>query len=109
MFGRIDVKDNSVDVKVPIHLMKERDSGRVVIYTPALEVCGYGNTADEAKRDLDNAVKIFLEETTRKGTFEKALKELGWKEVTSPSRKPYWESSMDMIDSAIEELTVTAA
>ncbi len=62
-------------ITIQIQLMKEGET--VVVYSPVLDLCGYGQTAEEAKKDFDNALKIFVEETTKHGTFERALEELG--------------------------------
>ena len=47
-------------------------------YCPALELSSYGNTLSDAETAFDEALEIFLEDTTRKGTLEKVLLKLGW-------------------------------
>ena len=80
--------------------MKEEDT--VVVYSPALDLCGYGATAEEAKKDFDHALRIFVEETTAHGTLEKALEELGWKKVLI-ANKPQWRPPIELLSNVIEE------
>ena len=87
-------------VKIQIQLMKEGET--VVVYSPALDLCGYGQTAEEAKKDFDNALKIFIEETTRHGTLEKALEELGWKKEWVDDA-PHWKPQVELLSNVIEE------
>lgn len=87
-------------IKIQLQLMKEDE--RVVLYSPALDLCGYGKTADEAKRDFDNALKIFVEEATAHGTLEKAFEDLGWKKVIVANR-PRWQPQVELVGRVIEE------
>ena len=66
-------------ITVQIQYMKEGDTA--VVYSPALEISGYGKTLPEAQVDFHIAVKIFIEETTASGTLDKALQALGWKRI----------------------------
>jgi len=87
-------------VKIQIQLMKEGDT--VIVYSPALDLSGYGKTAEEAKKDFDAALKIFIEEATAHGTLEKALEELGWKKVVIHN-KPQWQPRIELLSNVIEE------
>lgn len=87
-------------VTIQIQLMKEGET--VIVYSPALDLCGYGETAEEAKKDFDNAFKIFIDETTRHGTLEKALEELGWKKVLIDN-KPRWQPQIELLSNLIED------
>ena len=87
-------------VKIQIQLMKEGET--VVVHSPALDLCGYGKTAEEAKKDFDNALKIFVEETTLHGTLDKALEELGWKKELIDDI-PQWRPQIELLSNVIEE------
>ena len=89
-------------VSVQIQLMKE--GATVVVYCPALDLCGYGKTADEAKKDFDIAFKIFVKETTKHGTLEKALEELGWKKIEAKNQSPRWQPQIELLGESIEEI-----
>lgn len=89
-------------ISVQIQLMKEGDI--VVVYSPALDLCGYGKTADEAKEDFDAAFKIFVKETTEHGTLERALKELGWRKIRVQNKPPRWQPQIELLGESVEEL-----
>jgi predicted RNase H-like HicB family nuclease len=65
-----------VEVKIQLLLLKEEDS--YVAYCPALELSSYGNTIKEAKSAFEDALAIFIEETTKMGTMKDVLLHLGW-------------------------------
>lgn len=72
-------------LKVDVYLVTDGDY--VVSYCPSLELSSYGHTATEARRAFSEALEIFLEETTRKGTLERVLLGLGWKLQQRPKFK----------------------
>ena len=45
---------------------------------PELDVASCGKTIEQAWKNLNEALQIFIEETTRKGTLEMLLKEAGF-------------------------------
>ena len=49
-----------------------------VSYCPELGVASCGDTVDEARRRLMEAVRLFLEETERMGTLQEILREEGF-------------------------------
>jgi len=49
-----------------------------IAYCPKLDVSSCGNTIDEARKNLKTAVRLFLEEADKMGTFEDILKESGY-------------------------------
>ncbi len=73
---KIAKSKNSIKVEVSIIILKE--NGNFVAYCPALELSSYGDTEQEAREAFEEALEIFLEETTHKGTLEKELLKLGW-------------------------------
>lgn len=73
---------NSVNVNVQIVLFQE--DGMWVAYCPALELSSYGDDQEEAKEAFEEAMKIFLSETNRKGTLERYLLKLGWQLQQKP-------------------------
>lgn|SRR3989338_8969975 len=100
MQGRIEIINGELTAKIPYELMKEGD--RVIVYTHALDLCGYGATAEEAKKDFDNALDIFFKETREHDTLDKALEELGWKKIIA-HKQQIWEPSTQFINASIEE------
>lgn len=105
MQGKIEKIKGEFNIDIPLEIMKEGE--RVIIYTHALDLCGYGSTADEAKKDFDNAVQIFFHETIEHGTLDKALEELGWKKVSFKNRN-YWQPQTEVIGSSLEKIKISA-
>jgi predicted RNase H-like HicB family nuclease len=55
-----------------------KEGEKFVAYCPKLDVSSCGNTIDEARKNLKTAVRLFLEEADKMGTFEDILKESGY-------------------------------
>lgn len=96
---------NPIFVTLQLQLLKEDQT--FIVYAPALDLSGYGPTSEEALRDFHNAFKIFIEETTERGTLEKALLELGWQKVVK-NNKPEWKPPYEIITSMQEKLAIPA-
>ncbi len=60
-----------------IEIFKEDD--QYVALAPELNVSSFGNTKQEARESLKEAVELFLEECQRMGTLEEVLAESGFK------------------------------
>ena len=48
-----------------------------VAYCPELDISSCGKAADQARANLRNAVRLFLEEAEKMGTLEDILREAG--------------------------------
>lgn len=57
-------------------VFQEGDS--YVAYCPELDVSSCGRDADEARRNLKTAVRLFLEEADKLGTLDQILQEAGY-------------------------------
>jgi len=57
----------------------KRKGDSYVAYCPALDLTTQGRSSDEAKENLKEACSLFLTSCFERGTFEQALRELGWK------------------------------
>ncbi len=66
-------------VEVKLSLLKFKEDGIVFIYSPSLDLTGYGRDGRSAKRSFEVTMEEFVNYTTHKGTLEKELKRLGWK------------------------------
>lgn len=73
---------NTINVNVKVLLFKEADMW--VTCCPALELSSYGDDQEDAGTAFEEAMKIFLTETERKGTLEKYLLKLGWQLQQKP-------------------------
>jgi len=74
--GEIGLNDGTFQVGLSLIEFKEDDV--TIIYSPALNLSGYGYTPDEAKNSFNIALHEFFRYTNNKNTFDKVLKELGW-------------------------------
>ena len=61
----------------------KHEDGWYIAYCPPLDVTTQGKTEDEAKRNLIEACEFFVISCFERGTFEQALRELGWHVVAS--------------------------
>lgn len=75
-------------IKTMIHIKSKlkvslfRDGRDIIAYCPALDLCSCGKTEREAKKNFEECLKIYLDETIKHGTLEKDLLRLGWKKHT---------------------------
>lgn len=74
--GNLDLSGGVFHVVLSLIEFKEDDV--TIIYSPALNLSGYGYAPDEAKESFYIALHEFLRYTHNKKTFDEVLKELGW-------------------------------
>lgn len=55
-----------------------REGDQFVAHAPELDVSSCGSTGEEARRNLDEAVRLFLEDAASSGTLESILEECGY-------------------------------
>ena len=48
------------------------------VYCPALDLTGYGNDEDEAKKSFSQTLKMYFDDTTNKNTLFQDLEKHGW-------------------------------
>ena len=58
-----------------------------LIYSPHLDLTGYGRSEEDAKRSFEIVLEDFIEYTLKKKTLGKVLSGLGWK-VKGSAKKP---------------------
>ena len=86
--GRYRDGKNAIDVK--LSLIEFEEDGVHFVYSPALDLTGYGKTEKEAENSYSIAMEEFIRYTATKDTIFQELKRLGWKvsknhKVTVPS------------------------
>lgn len=86
--GSIPVNMGRVELKLSLLKFKEDDI--VFIYSPALDLTGYGRDGRSAKRSFEITLEEFVNYTTNKGTLDKELRRLGWK-VGGSKRAPKFQ------------------
>jgi hypothetical protein len=70
------VKSSQIVLKLEVQLFKEGEY--FVAFCPALNLSAYGDTEIKTKNAFEVELNIFIEETHKKGTFEKYLFQQGW-------------------------------
>ncbi len=78
---------------VRIEIFKEDDV--YVALAPELNVSSFGDTIEDAKKSVKEAIEAFIEECERMGTIEDVLEESGFFKVDDiwESRKPIAEEN----------------
>ena len=71
--------------QLEVVLVLDDDSGQHVAYCPALELSSYGDTEEEARAAFEDALGIFIRDTTERGTLDQLLLALGWRLLKQPA------------------------
>jgi len=79
-----------------IHFVDE--NGVHIIYSPHLDLSGYGQNENEARQSFEDSFVDFIDYTINKGTIEKVLKQLGWKVKGKRPKKMITPAMSDIID-----------
>ncbi len=87
-------KNTTINANVEIFLTREDDY--IVATCPALKISSYGKSEKEAKKNFNEAMNIFFEETNRKGTLEKVLVKYGWT-ISKKSYEPPQYTTKEML------------
>jgi hypothetical protein len=81
-----------------LSLFQFEDDGVTIVYSPALDLSGYGNDDKEARNSFKEALQEFLRYSLNKGTFLKELKRLGWMITKKKSNAPKLENMLSEND-----------
>ena len=79
---------------VGLSLVKFVEDNVIIIYSPALDLSGYGQSETEAKKSFSEALHEFFRYTTNKRTLYKILKDLGWS-VRGSKKQPKFSPPKD--------------
>ena len=71
-------------IKVNIDVIFFKEDGKVIAYSPALDLSAYGSSLKDAQKSFDSVFKIYIEETDKKGTLIEDLLKHGWTIQTNP-------------------------
>ena len=74
--GVIVTNDRKITVNLFVILFE--DNGSQIAYCPALNVYGYGETEQEARKSFEVCLGEFFDYTIKKKTLVKELEALGW-------------------------------
>lgn len=83
-----------MNISLKIEVFKEDDS--YVALSPELNVSSFGDTVDDAKKSVKEAIEAFIEECEKMGTLEEVLEESGFSKINKSweSRKPVAEEDL---------------
>ena len=93
----------TVNVSVPLLSFKE-DDDTFIVYSPALDVSGYGDTEEEARKSFEITLEEFINYTLNKKTFQSELTRLGWKIKKQTASHKYIPPQLDELFSSKDYL-----
>lgn len=79
---------------VGLSLVEFNEDNVIVIYSPALDLSGYGYSKEEAKSSFSETLHEFFRYTHNKKTLDKILKDLGWS-IKGSKKKPKFSPPKD--------------
>ena len=68
----------AIQAKFELFGTLKKQGGWYIAHCPPLDITTQGKTAAEAKKNLVEASELFVLSCLERGTFEQALRELGW-------------------------------
>lgn len=81
-------QNKSASVKVKLLLFNFEDENKVnFIYSPHLDLTGYGNNVEEARKSFEIVFEDFVDYTLKKKTLGKVMADLGW-ELKGSAKRP---------------------
>lgn len=83
-----DINNPDAKVRVNLFLIHFQDENKIhFIFSPHLDLTGYGHTLEEAKESFNIVLDDFISYTINKKTISKVLLDLGWK-IKGTTKKP---------------------
>jgi len=80
--------------QVGLSLVEFKEENITIIYSPALDLSGYGNSEVEARKSFSEALHEFFRYTSNKNTLDKVLIKLGWT-IKGSKKKPKFNPPKD--------------
>lgn len=93
--GSFNGGEYNISISLSVYLWKEDNV--YFVYAPALDITGYGNSDEEAKRSFEITLTEFLNYTNSKETFYDELEHLGWS-VNRRKRRVHAPEFEDMLE-----------
>ena len=79
---------------VSLSLIEFKEDDVTIVYSPALDLSGYGYSSEEAKNPFNIALHEFLRYTSNKNTVNDILKDLGWK-IKGSKKNPKYQPPLN--------------
>jgi len=80
--------------QVGLSLIEFNEDNVTIIYSPALDLSGYGNSEEEAKNSFSESLHEFFRYTHNKNTLDKVLLDLGWS-IKGTKKNPKFNPPLD--------------
>lgn len=99
MINTIKSNGDRIEAKLSLYLFK--DDGVYIMYCPALDLSGYGNTKKESRESFECVLSSYLEYCVENNTLRNDLTRHGWTldgAVESPSVKQMLRSNKTLGD-----------
>ena len=79
---------------IGLSLVEFEEDNVTIIYSPALDLSGYGYNLPEAKQSFAEALREFFQFTKNKKTLNEVLTDLGW-DIQGSKKKPKFNPPKD--------------
>jgi GTP-binding protein EngB required for normal cell division len=89
-----DLGFNEGKYHVGLSLIEFEEENVIIIYSPALDLSGYGYSQEEAKSSFSEALKEFFRYTSNKNSLKLVLENLGWL-INGSKKKPRFNPPKD--------------
>jgi hypothetical protein len=73
--------------EITLSILVRKEGASHIAYSPELDISSCGKTASQAKKQLREAVSLFLEEAAGMGTLEEILAESGFEQKGNTFRQ----------------------
>ncbi|MFZ2444806.1 MAG: type II toxin-antitoxin system HicB family antitoxin [Syntrophobacteraceae bacterium] len=96
-----------ISLKLPVKIKKKKNN-LYVASCPALDVFSQGETSEEARTNIAQALYLFLRSCVERGTLDAVLRECGFTAVMEQGESPRIEgavSEKDYVDVPLELLS----
>lgn len=81
--NKLEIKDGYI--RASLDIFSYREGNVRIMYSPALDISGYGNTVEEAKRSFYIVFHEYLRCCVENGTLDADLIKHGWKKIAAES------------------------
>jgi len=68
-----------IKTNIPVIYLKEGEA--FLCYSPAFDLVAHGDSFEDVERSFARTLKLFMEQVTKKDTWEDVLREYGWEKV----------------------------
>ena len=73
------MKKTWINANIPVIYLKEGET--FICYSPAFDLAAHGDSFEDAEQSFAKTLKLFVEQVTKKRTWQKVLEEYGWVKV----------------------------